>query len=180
MALLYERAGRLTAKNGGCWPGQWEAGWEKPRVTVCRNASSVAAAAGGNCTYPCNENICEHCPADICIEASGGKCGLDTRPGKEACFKIRAPSDPLFHVMESCASYPISPGLTTVRALPGRSHALSVFHRKYNSLWQFVWTRRLLKGQKWRFPARAVGDLPHPAQGLRDKEGLLSGPARGV
>jgi hypothetical protein len=74
--------------------------------------------------------------------------------------------------MESCASYPISPGLTTARALPGRLHALSCFHRKYNSLWQFVWARGVLQGPKRRFPARrggrAAGARAHEPEDARE------------
>ena len=44
----------------------------------------------------------------------------------------------------------------TVRALPGRLSALSVFRFKSVLYGAFVWARRALKHQKRRFPARAV------------------------
>ena len=46
---------------------------------------------------------------------------------------------------------------------PGRLSALSVFHSKSVLYGVFVWARRVLNRQKWRFPARAVtpeGTLP--------------------
>ena len=53
-------------------------------------------------------------------------------------------------------------GEATVRALPGRLRALSVFHSKSILYGAFVWARRALKHQKRRFPApRAAACLVH-------------------
>jgi tRNA G18 (ribose-2'-O)-methylase SpoU len=45
----------------------------------------------------------------------------------------------------------------TVRAVPGRLSAISVFLCKSVFYGVFVWARRALSGPKWRFPARAGG-----------------------
>jgi hypothetical protein len=44
---------------------------------------------------------------------------------------------------------------SAVRALPGRLSALSVLRSKVGLHGAFVWARRALNNQKWRFPARA-------------------------
>jgi hypothetical protein len=54
-----------------------------------------------------------------------------------------------------CGGWP-SPRCSTVRAVPGRLSALSVFLLKSILYGAFVWARRALHGPKRRFPARAV------------------------
>jgi hypothetical protein len=56
----------------------------------------------------------------------------------------------------------------TVRAVPGRLSAISVFSCKSVLYGAFVWARRALIGQKRRFPARAVRHnlAPPSAAGL--------------
>ena len=60
----------------------------------------------------------------------------------------------------------------TVRAVPGRLSAISVFHSKSVLYGAFVWARRALNGRKRRFSARAGGRL-HDARGRRQHAGTI-------
>jgi hypothetical protein len=57
-------------------------------------------------------------------------------------------------------------GAASVRAVPGRLSALSVFLCKSVLYGAFVWARRALNSRKRRFPARAVAAGPIPGGGL--------------
>jgi hypothetical protein len=54
MALLYGKAGRLTAKNGGFWPGQWSIKpWQPPkRSSVTGLSTSVVQGVHLNPSLP--------------------------------------------------------------------------------------------------------------------------------
>ena len=52
MALLYGRAGRLTAKNGGFRPGQWTRAVANRRSTTHGAATRVGSVAGGAAVSP--------------------------------------------------------------------------------------------------------------------------------
>jgi hypothetical protein len=80
---------------------------------------------------------------------------------------------------------------TTVRAVPGWLSAISVFLCKSVFCGVFVWARRALNSQKWRFPARAVlqhgldpsrpdedGATPLHAAARADGRAALAVPAR--
>ena len=57
------------------------------------------------------------------------------------------------HIAAGCSGGVFNMG--TVRTLPGRLSALSVFHSKSVLYGIFVWARRALNHRKRRFPARA-------------------------
>jgi acetolactate synthase-1/2/3 large subunit len=59
---------------------------------------------------------------------------------------------------------PESDAPLTVRARPGRLSGINVFHSKSVLYGVFVWVRRALNNQKWRFPARA-GRQHRPVRG---------------
>ena len=52
MVLLYGRAGRLTAKNGGFRPGQYEKDLEKRRVETQKNVTAVVWSAEDDMYIP--------------------------------------------------------------------------------------------------------------------------------
>ena len=74
-----------------------------------------------------------------------------------------------------CARRPRRPrrgaSATTVRALSGRLSGLSVFHSKSVFYGAFVWVRRALNVQKWRFLARAVAREARAARLAEEEAG---------
>ena len=98
----------------------------------------------------------------------GGRCGCEEGKPAGGCVQMYAagemPSIPpaggnISQYIYVSIYEPASNG-AYCPARPGRLSGLSVFHRKYSLYGVFVWVRRPVNSQKWRFPARAVvGEL---------------------
>jgi hypothetical protein len=176
MGLLYGRAGRLTAENGGFRPGQQgaeagsaraasappgaEAGSKRPAPLPSGRAALAPGA--GRAAAP---GRCPRCQAQADGRAYPGPhtraqgCGLDAGGG---AGETRGAS-----ASPAARGGPAPPPSATVRAALGRLSALSVFLCKSVFYGTFVWARRAINSQKRRFPARAVSPPALAGDSLR-------------